>query len=198
MHGKTITHPEELKKLYLNTYIHRLRHRPIRPGLEYLESIKTELFYKRLELVKLMKSEPWTMSDLRPVLKSLKNNKSRDPHDFINELFKPENIGTDLEYSLLIMLNKIKQTFVLPEFMHHANIISIYKGKGKMNSLESERGIFIINICRSILMKLIYCEEYETIDENMSDSNIGARKRKIAIRTTGAKSFYFLTTLFQT
>ena len=27
-------------------------------------------------------------------------------------------------------------------------------------------------------MKLIYNEEYETIDSNMSDSNIGARKRK--------------------
>ena len=27
-------------------------------------------------------------------------------------------------------------------------------------------------------MKIIYNEEYETIDSNMSDSNIGARKRK--------------------
>jgi hypothetical protein len=62
--------------------------------------------------------------------------------------------------------------------MQYANIIYIYKGRGKMNSLENDRGIFIINIVRSILMKLIYKEEYDTIDENMSDSNVGARKRK--------------------
>ena len=131
-----------------------------------------------MQLVKLQNSEPWTIDDLRRVLKSLKNNKSRDPHNLINELFKPENIGSDMEYSMLLLLNMIKKTFTLPELMHYADIISIYKGKGKMNSLESDRGIFIINIFRSILMKLIYMEEYETIDKNMSDSNIGARKRK--------------------
>jgi hypothetical protein len=95
------------KNLYLNTYIHRLRHRLIRPELEYLESIKTKLFYKRLQLVKYKKTEPWAMEDLRAILKSLKNNKTRDPHDLINELFKPENIGSDMEYSLLLLLNKI-------------------------------------------------------------------------------------------
>ena len=62
--------------------------------------------------------------------------------------------------------------------MEWANILSIYKGKGEKSSLESDRGIFIMNIFRSIMMKLIYNEEYETIDSNMSDSNIGARKRK--------------------
>ena len=173
--GRVVTTPEELKKLYLNTYVQRLRHRPIRPELKYLESLKTELFYKRLELVKYKTIEHWTLEDLRVVLKSLKN-KSRDPRDLINELFKPENIGSDMECSLLLML--VKKTFTFPEIMHFANIMSIYKGRGKMNSLENDRGIFIINIFRSILLKLIYKEEYETIDSNMSDSNIGARKRK--------------------
>ena len=136
--GRVVTTPEELKKLYLNTYVHRLRHRPIRPELKYLESLKTELFYKRLELVKYKTIEPWTLKDLRVVLKSLKNNKSRDPHDLINELFKPENIGSDMECSLLLMLNRVKKTFTFPEIMHFANIMSIYKGRGKMNSLEND------------------------------------------------------------
>ena len=35
-----------------------------------------------------------------------------------------------------------------------------------------------MNIFRSILMKLIYKDEYQTVDESMSDSNIGARKFK--------------------
>ena len=176
--GRLVTCPEELKTLYLKTYIHRLRHRPIRPGLEQLEKLKIELFHKRLQLVKMNKSEPWDIENLRKVLKSLKKNKSRDPHELINELFRPENIGSDLESSLLALLNKIKVTFKFPEFMEYADIVSIYKGKGKKNSIESDRGIFIINIVRSILMKVIYSEEYDVIDENMSDSNIGARKHK--------------------
>ena len=34
-----------------------------------------------------------------------------------------------------------------------------------------------MNIFRSIMMKMVYNDEYETIDSNMSDSNIGARKK---------------------
>ena len=128
--------------------------------------------------MKLKKSEPWDKKNLRTVLKSLKKNKSRDPHDMINELFRPENIGSDLESALLLLLNKIKISFTFPEFMQYANITSIYKGRGKKNSLESDRGIFSINTLKSILMKLIYNDEYDTIDVNMSDSNIGAKKRK--------------------
>ena len=62
--------------------------------------------------------------------------------------------------------------------MELTNIISIYKGKGERTHLKNERGIVIMNIFRSILMKLIYMDEYETVDESMSDSNIGARKFK--------------------
>ena len=149
-----------------------------RPELKQLESLKEELFYKRLELVKMNEFKPWDKEDLRSVLKCLKKNKSRDPHNLINELFRPENIGSDLEYSLLLLLNKVKQSFIFPDFMQFANIVSLYKGRGRKNSLESDRGIFIINIFRSILMKLIYKEEYDIIDSHMSDSNIGARKRK--------------------
>ena len=112
------------------------------------------------------------------MLQSLKNNKSRDPHSLINEIFKPGVIGSDLERSLLLLFNRVKKEFEFPEIMRWANIISIYKGKGDKSSLENDRGIFIMNIFRSIMMKLVYNEEYETLDRNMSDSNIGARKNK--------------------
>ena len=36
----------------------------------------------------------------------------------------------------------------------------------------------ILTVINSILQKLIYKDNYDTIDENMSDSNVGARKRK--------------------
>ena len=43
--------------------------------------------------------------------------------------------------------------------------------------LSNDRGIFIVNIFRAILMKMIYQDNYDKIDKNMSDSNVGARKR---------------------
>ena len=61
--------------------------------------------------------------------------------------------------------------------MKHANITTVPK-KGSLIVLENERGIFRVNIIRSILMKMIYNDEYTQIDQNMSDSQMGGRKGK--------------------
>ena len=132
----------------------------------------------RLELIKLVKSSEWSEQDLLKVLGSLKKNKSRDPHNLVNDIFRTEVIGSDLRKSLLIMFNKMKDEIKIPEILEFVNIISIYKGKGKKSELKNDRGIFIINIFRSILMKLIYNNEYPKVDSSMSDSNIGARREK--------------------
>ena len=62
--------------------------------------------------------------------------------------------------------------------MKVANISAIYKGKGSMNDLKNERGIFLVSIYRSILIKLLYNDNRTIIDENMSDSQVGARRNK--------------------
>ena len=77
-----------------------------------------------------------------------------------------------------MLFNKLKTEQVIPAFMQLADVVAIYKGKGDKSSLENDRGIFILNIFRSILMKLIYQDKYDIIDENMSDSNVGARRKK--------------------
>ena len=162
----------------MDTYTHRLRHRPIRDDLFYLKSIKEELCSKRLEIAKNRKSEKWTKENLVKVLKSLKTGKSRDPHGIISEIFKPEVAGQDFQNSLLILLNKVKDELKIPDFMELANIVSIYKGKGEKMDLENDRGIFIVNKFRDILMKLSYQDKYEVVDRSMSDSNVGGRKNK--------------------
>ena len=48
--------------------------------------------------------------------------------------------------------------------------------KNSRNDFKGYRGIFRVNILRSILNRLIYNDEYSTIDSNLSDSNVGARK----------------------
>ena len=124
------------------------------------------------------KSRPWKLEELIAVLSSLKAGKSRDPHQLINELFKPDVGGKDFQVSFLLMANKIKNEIYVPKFMQYATIVSIYKGKGSKMELDNERGIFIVNIFRSVLMKMIYNDKYETVDKSMSDSNVGARKHK--------------------
>lgn len=173
-----ITNPNELKSLYLNTFKHRLRKRPTQPGYESLLDLQEELFNLRLNVSKLNKSCPWTMTNLELALKSLKNGKCRDPEGLIREIFKEEVIGDNLKKSMLILYNKIKVTGSIPEFMKNANIHAIYKGKGDVTDLDSDRGIFILSIFRTILMKLIYKDKYDIIERSMSDSNIGARKMK--------------------
>ena len=176
--GQLITNPEELKNLYLDTFKYRLRHRPVKPEFEDLLEQQEELFKVRLEKAKEKKTPPWKMKDLEEVLKSLKTGKCRDPEGMVREIFKEEVIGNDMKESLLTMLNKSKSTGTMPRFMNLVNIAAIYKGKGEFTDLEAERGIFIVSILRTILMKMIYADKYGIIDKSMSDSNIGARKKK--------------------
>ena len=76
------------------------------------------------------------------------------------------------------IVNKIKEENYIPDFVRLADISTIYKGKGSKKDLINERGIFVVSIIRSILMRLIYEDYYPIIDESMSDSQIGAKKRK--------------------
>ena len=176
--GKLITNPTELKNLYLKTFMDRLRHRRIKPGFETLRLLKEYLCAKRLELTLQNKTQKINRKSFDLVLKQLKNNRARDPHGLRNEMFKVNAIGDDLKESLYLMCSRIKDTLEIPELLKYANITSIYKGKGAKNDLQNERGIFCINIFRKIILKIIYNEEYENINENIFDSNVGGRKRK--------------------
>ena len=88
--GNLITAPPLIRKLYLDTYVDRLSHRKTKKEFEDVYNLKTELWTRRLERLRTIKSPGWNMDDLNQVLKKLKNNKSRDPHGYINELFKPD------------------------------------------------------------------------------------------------------------
>ena len=76
LRGQIIANPEKLKDLDLETYVHRLRHRPIKKEYSQLKKCKETLSDLRLNLYKLRKSEPWTERNLKAVLKSLKKSKA--------------------------------------------------------------------------------------------------------------------------
>ena len=116
------------------------------------------------------------MNDLDAVLRYLKQNKSRDPYGYANELFRPGTAGEDLKLAILKMMNRIKTEQVFPEAMELCDITPIYKLKNSRNDYENYRGVFRVCIFRSILDRLIYNDEHNNIDNNLGDSNVGARK----------------------
>ena len=144
--------------------------------MEELKSLKEYLFALRLKYASKNISPDWSMLDLEKVLKSLKNGKSRDPHGHIYELYK--YAGKDLKLSLLKFFNLIKRKQKYPEILQPSNITSFYKSKGDRSSLDNDRGVFNVVKTRSLLDKLVYNDKYETIDESMSCSNLGARKNR--------------------
>ena len=176
--GTLISSPNLLRKLYLETYTERLRNREMKPELKELYFLKCELWELRKEKLKASKSKLWTLSDLEKVLKKLKTNKTRDPHGLINDIFKPGVKGQDLKLAMLKLFNSIKAELKIPKMLQFANITTIWKKKGSRRDLENDRGIFVVSVMRMILDSLIYEDKYNDIDDNMSDSNIGARKNR--------------------
>ena len=116
------------------------------------------------------------MHDLEVALKSFERNKSRDPLGFANETFLEGVAGINFKTAILRLLNKIKTEQVFPRALEKCNISSIWKKKGSRHQFDDYRGIFRVTILRSILDRLIYNDEFQNIDKNLTDANVGARK----------------------
>ena len=140
--GNIVTNHEGLKDLYLKTYLHRLRNRPIKKEFEATKEYKDDLFDLRMKLASSNKSLPWTMDELEAVLKNLKEGKSRDPNGWVRDIFSNEVAGKHLKLSMLMLCNKIKLENYFPDFIRLADVATIYKGKGEKFDLENDRGIF--------------------------------------------------------
>ena len=110
------------------------------------------------------------------VMKHLKKDKARDPLGWANEIFMLKNTGEDLIQSLTLMMNRVKQTQSIPSLFRLRDVTPIYKNKGSRQDLKNDRGVFTGTVPNSIFQKLIYRDIYETIDSNLTDSNVGARK----------------------
>ena len=175
--GKMVSHPGALKKLLSKEYRNRLRKRPVRPDLSDMRVRRSKLFKLKMKYAGSQKSPAWSMSDLEIALKNLKRNKSRDFEGYLNEIFKLDVIGDNLKESLLLMFNMLKKHQLIPIFMNYCNVTTVPK-KGSKTELANERGIFRCPVTRAVLMRLIYNTKYPTIDENMSDCQMGARKGK--------------------
>ena len=177
--GKLISKPQDIKNTLRKEYSERLRKRPKHPQIN--KFFKTETLEYKLSAAKENISPEFTLKELENVLKKTKNGKARDPDGLVREIFKTDVIGEDLKVSLLTMLNQIKKDGIFPDFMKKANISTISKKNKSRLILKNERGIFIVNTVRGILMRILFNRKSQMLDSNMSYSNIGGRKDKSCI-----------------
>ena len=117
------------------------------------------------------------MEEMQKVLKTLKKKQLvSGPQWFDKQNFQAwcHRIGFEnytLGFVQSLQVQNAKTTFL--ETIKHLNI---WKKKGDKLNIDSYRGIFIVNLFRFLLMKLIYQDKSKTIDANMSDFQIGGRK----------------------
>ena len=154
----------------------RLRNREINQEYAELQEIKEYLCQIRLRITKTSNYDKWTMKQLRAAIQKLKNNKCKDPHGHINELYK--NMGEDALISLLNLMNRIKEELIIPNKLNLSNVSTLYKGKGSKQNVINLRGIFKLPIVRNILDRLVCFDEQETVAENMGYFQVGNQKRR--------------------
>ena len=130
-----MTNKSKLEELYLDTYVQRLTPNPVKEGLEEIMKLKEMLFEMRIENAKFEVTEDWTIDDLENVLNSLNNNKARDAHGHVYELYKRG--GQDLKYSLLQMFNLMKRKQVYPDIFQLSNISSFWKSTGSKDDMNN-------------------------------------------------------------
>ena len=86
-----------------------------------------------------------------------------------------------------MLCNQVKVQLAIPEFITFKDITSIYKQKGDKSDLENDQGIFGVYKVRSIIEKLVYNDEYDEINDNMSDYIVGGRKCRNKLGLSCAK-----------
>ena len=175
--GDLITDDEALKDRALEVFEKRLEGNEMEESLTDLESDTNKLCKLRLKLSKMNKTRPWDVEDLKLALKGLAKDKARDADGYANELFAIKVAGDDLLLAVLKLLNCIKDRQQFPKSFEKCNITPLHKSKSK-NDFENYRGVFRVSVLRSILDRLLYMDSYETIDENLTDANVGARKER--------------------
>ena len=176
--GKLLTDKEEILDEAVTHFENLFKEQEIHPEYNEIKQAKEKLWQLRKEKCERNKTEPWKMENLNKVLKNLKNNKSRDPNEYANEIFKENVAGEDLKQAILKLMNRIKEEQKIPKLMQLCNITTLYKNKGPRDSFNSYRGIFRVTVMRNILERLVYNDMYETIERNLTDSNVGNRKRR--------------------
>ena len=157
--------------------VERLRRRPVRNEYNNLDRADNDIFRKAMTISRYNLVDNWNISELEEVIDKLDTKKCRDNDGISNSVYKPDTIGENLKQCILIMFNKMKNGRIIGSFLKRTNVKLINK-KGSPLLLKNKCVIFLVSTVRNILIKLVYKRNYSTLDSNMTDNNMGARKNR--------------------
>ena len=68
------------------------------------------------------------------LVKVFKKGKARDPLNLVNQIFRPELAGSDLQLALLKIANNVNEEQTFPKLLKYSDITSVYKGKASKSN----------------------------------------------------------------
>ena len=86
--GNEITDPENIRNQSQTEFLYRLRQREPKEHTKCLKTLKNDLCMLQVENCRKVESNDFSESELESVIRSLKNERSRDTVGFIREIFK--------------------------------------------------------------------------------------------------------------
>ena len=153
--------------------------KPIDSDLTDHKDQRERLCERRLGEAFKNKTPEWTLEDVKYATKSLNSGISKDPYGHPNELFKEGIAGEVLLKAILKLRNKLKSNpSEYPNVIGLCNVTTIYKNKGDKKDFNSYRGVFRTTSLRNIMDRLIYNDEYQGVDESLTDCNVGSRRNR--------------------
>ena len=94
--GKLLTSDKDILNEAVKHYKKVFEPTQIKDSLEHVQKARETLCDERLAEASTCKTPPWSVEDVKNVLKQLKPGKSKDPYDFPNEIFRPDVAWEDL------------------------------------------------------------------------------------------------------
>ena len=177
--GNLLTNEKDIKAETVKHYKQVFEDKPINDKYKDHKVEREELCRIRLEAAAKNKTPPWSNTDVNIAIQGLNMGISKDPYGHPNEIFKEGVAGKGLINAITILMNKLKDNpKEYPEAMTICNVTNIYKNKGDKNSFDSYRGVFRTTSLKNIMDRLIYNDEYHTVDDNLTDCNVGSRNKR--------------------
>ena len=178
--GNLVTDEDEIVQLLAKEIGERMRKRPIRDDLKELDALDDVLFHENIKMIEQVKTPPFMEKDLNLALQGIKTSKARDHQGLSPLLLKNRAMGNSLKSALLDLVNRIKEEKMVTKSMNKVRVTCIPKA-GSLKVLKNLRGIFNVLLLRSVLLKMIYNRNYESINNKFSRFSFGARKEKSSL-----------------
>ena len=84
--------------------------------------------------------------------------------------------GTGVCCVLTQLMNGINHHKIFPQSLNPYNKTSLLKNEGSRKDYNMNREVLRVLAFQSILERLIFNDEYETLENKITDSNVGGRK----------------------